>query len=158
MIQNFKRRTCYIIQKGCSIKKIFFSSGGKKGDALASLQYIRFMQAVATCAVLDRSTQFNLQHQCEIRMRDERHECDTSDTSATQVRHECYTNNASATQVKNFDFDNDTNKTYFHFHTSIFAIWQVKDYKERNNFIRRTTFWKRLFPMPKCVSQVHQKN
>ena len=44
---------------------------------------------------------------------------DTSDTSAalaTRVRHErheCYTNDTSATRVKNFDFDNDTGKKIF---------------------------------------------
>ena len=51
------------------------------------------------------------------------------------------TSDMSATRVKNFDFDNDTRvKTFFH--TLIFTIWQVKDYKERNNFIVGTTFWK----------------
>ena len=38
-------------------------------------------------------------------------------------------------------------ETYFH--TLIFTIWQVKDYKERNNFILRTNFWKCLFPILK---------
>ena len=33
-------------------------------------------------------------------------------------------------------------KTYFH--TPIFTISQVKDYKEKNNFILRTTFCKCL--------------
>ena len=33
------------------------------------------------------------------------------------------------------------------FHTPIFTIWQMEDYKERNNFILRTDFWKCLFPM-----------
>ena len=45
-----------------------------------------------------------------------RHECDTSDTSATRVtrvRHDWDTNNTSATRVKNLDFDNDTNKNIF---------------------------------------------
>ena len=41
------------------------------------------------------------------------HECDTSDTSATQVRHECYTNDTSTIRVKNFDFDSDTSKSIF---------------------------------------------
>ena len=34
-------------------------------------------------------------------------------TSATQVRHECYTSDTSATRVKNFDFDNKTSKNIF---------------------------------------------
>ena len=33
-----------------------------------------------------------------------------------------------------------------YFHTPVLAIWQIKDYKERNNFILRTTFGKCLFP------------
>ena len=40
--------------------------------------------------------------------------------------------------MKNFDFDNDTSKNIFY--TLIFTIWQVKDYKRRDNFIQRTTF------------------
>ena len=48
-------------------------------------------------------------------------------------RNECYTNR-SATRVKNFDFDND-----------------MSENKEKNNFIPRSTFWKYLFPMPKCI-------
>ena len=83
-----------------------------------------------------------------------RHECDTSQTRATQLRLECYTNNASATRVKNFDFHNITND----FQTPILAIWQMKDYNERNNFILRTIFWKCIVPMPKCVWKVHHRN
>ena len=73
------------------------------------------------------------------------HEC----TLTTRVRHKCYTKDASATLVKHFDFVTRRVKTYFR--TLIFAIWQVKDYKERNNFILRTTSRKCLFSMPKCV-------
>ena len=40
-------------------------------------------------------------------------ECDTSDTSETQVRHECCTNDTNATRAKNSDFDNDTSKNIF---------------------------------------------
>ena len=82
-----------------------------------------------------------MQHECNTsytsatRVRHKRHEYDIS---AKRARHECYTNDTSATRAKNFD-------------TLIFTIWQVKDYKERNNFILRTTFWKCLFSMPKCV-------
>ena len=98
----------------------------------------------------------NLQHECQTRatrVRQERHECNNSNTSATRVRqkkkkkHECYTNDKSATRVKNFDFDNDVGKNIF----LQSYIWQVKDYKERNNFILRTTFWKCLVSMSKCV-------
>ena len=62
--------------------------------------------------------------------RHERHECDTSDTCATQVRHESYMNDTSATRVKNFFLITTRVKTYFH--TLIFTLWQVKDYKEGN--------------------------
>ena len=47
-------------------------------------------------------------------------------------------------------------ETYFH--TPLWAIWQMKDYKARNNFIPKTTFWKYLVPMSKCVWKVHHKN
>ena len=84
-----------------------------------------------------------------IRMQHKWHESDTSETRATQLRRKCYTNDTSATRVKNFDFVMTRIKTYFH--TLIFTIWLVKDYKERNNRIPRTTFWKCLFALPKCV-------
>ena len=55
------------------------------------------------------------------------HKCDTSDTNATRLQHECCTNDTHVTRVK------------IYFHAQIFTIMQVKDYKERNNFILRTT-------------------
>ena len=48
------------------------------------------------------------------------------------------TNDTSVTQVKKFDFDNDTSENIFRI--SILVIWHMEDYKERNNFILRTTF------------------
>ena len=60
----------------------------------------------------------------------ERHECDTNDTSETQVtrvRHKCYTNDTSATRVKNFDFRNETSQNIFSH--PMLAIWQMKDYE-----------------------------
>ena len=72
-----------------------------------------------------------------------RHQCDTSETRAKRVRHESYTSDTNATRTKNFDFDNETNEL---------AIWQMEDYKERNNFILRTTPWKCNVPIPKCVT------
>ena len=65
------------------------------------------------------------------RLKHERHECDTSDRSATRttrVRREWKILILITTRVKTC------------FHISIFIIWQVKDYKERNNFILNTTF------------------
>ena len=88
----------------------------------------------------------NLQHECETRMTRVRHKQHECNTSATRVRHECYTNDTSATRVK----------TYFH--TLIFTIWQVKDYKEGNNFILSTTYWNVSFPcqnaFKKCTTKV----
>ena len=55
--------------------------------------------------------------------RHERHECDTSATQTTRVLHEWKVLILITTRVK----------TYFH--TLKFTIWQVKDYKESNNFI-----------------------
>ena len=115
---------------------------------------------------------------CNASARDKRHKCDTSEERATQVRHErrewvcwerdksakqttrvqheCYTNDTSVTRVKNSDFYNDTSENIF-FHP-ILAAWQTKDYKERNNFILRTTFLKCLISMLKCVWIVDHKN
>ena len=81
---------------------------------------------------------------------------DMSDASATQVWHECYTNDTSATQVKNFDFDNDTSKNIF-LHPYIYYM-ASEDYKLRENFILKTTFWKCLVPTVKCIWKVHHKN
>ena len=92
-------------------------------------------------------------------VRHERHECDTSNkraTLATRVRHEkheCYTSATRTTRIrhewKKLILIATRVKTYFY--TLIFPMWQVKDNKERNNFILRTTFWKCLVSMPKCV-------
>ena len=84
----------------------------------------------------------------------------TSAKQATRVLHECHTNNKSATRVKKFDFYNERNENIFS-HT-MSAIWQMKDYKERNNIILRITFWKCLFPMPnafeKCTAKTELCN
>ena len=63
--------------------------------------------------------------------------------NAKHKRHECY---SSATRTI---LITTQAKTYFH--TPILAIWQVIDYKERNNFIPITTFRKCLVPMAKYV-------
>ena len=88
--------------------------------------------------------------------RHERHEFNTSAERATRVQHECHTNGTCTTLVKNFDFDNDTSENIF-WNPCIYYR-QVKDYKERNNFVLRTTFWKCHVPMPKFVWKVHRKN
>ena len=84
----------------------------------------------------------------------EQYECNTSNTSAAQVRHESDTNDTSATWVKNFDFQNETRENMFSHPT--LAIWQMKDYKERNNIILKTTFWQCLIPTPKNVQSAPQ--
>ena len=87
------------------------------------------------------------------RVRLEPHECDTSATRALHKRHECDTIATQTTRVRqdwiSLILIMTRVKTYFH--TPTFTIWQVKDYKETNNFILRTTFWKCLVPIPKCV-------
>ena len=94
------------------------------------------------CTNLRSSLTYNTS---ETLMRHEQQECDTSDTLTTWARHECYTNDTSATRVKNFNFVTTRVKTYFH--NLLFTIWQLKDYKERTNFILRTAFWKCIFSM-----------
>ena len=91
----------------------------------------------------------SVRHECNTnatRELHEWHECDTSATRTTQVRHEWKILILIMTRVK----------TYFH--TPTFTIWQVKDYKERNSLILRTTFWENLAPMSKCVWKMLHKN
>ena len=96
--------------------------------------------------------------------RHERNECDTSNTSATQVRHIRHECDTSATWVwrqwKMLILIMTRVKTYFH--TPTFTIWQVKDYKDTNNFILRTIFWKCLIPMQnsfkKCTTKTENFN
>ena len=91
----------------------------------------------------------SVRHECNTnatRVLHEWHECDTSATRTTQVRHEWKILILIMTRVK----------TYFH--TPTFTIRQVKDYKERNSLILRTTFWECLAPMSKCVWKMLHKN
>ena len=88
------------------------------------------------------------------RVRHERHEYNTSATRVRHERHECYTNDTGATLVKNFDFDNKTSENIFsHPYNSYIANGekQKSNFKEESNFILRTSFWKCIVPMPKCV-------
>ena len=62
------------------------------------------------------------------RVQHDRHECDTSAKQTARLRHKKKKLNLITRRVK----------TYFH--TPILAIWLMKDYKERNNFILRFTF------------------
>ena len=114
-------------------------------------------------------------HECHtsnasaIRVQHEQHKCDTSGTRITQVWHQCYTTNMRATRVRNECYTNDTSATWLKnlnfdseafeniFYTTILAIWLMKDYKETNNFILRTTFWKCIVPMRKSVWKLHPK-
>ena len=82
-----------------------------------------------------------------------RHESDTSKTGVTRFQQGCDTNNAIATRMKIFGFDTTRVKTYFH--TPILAVCQMKDYKERNNFILRATIWKRTKKIKLCNGKSH---
>ena len=72
-------------------------------------------------------------------------DCDTSATRTTRMRHEW----------ANFILITTRVKTYFHI--PIFTIWQVKDYKEWNNFILSTTLGNASFPcqnaFEKCTTK-----
>ena len=60
-----------------------------------------------------------------------------SNTSATRLRHECNTNGTIATRVKVLILITRRVKTYFH--ASILTIQLMNNYKEKNNFILKTT-------------------
>ena len=71
--------------------------------------------------------------------RHERHECDTTDTSAARVRREQHVYNTSATRTTRVRHEWDililiTTRVKTYFLIPRLAIWQVKAYKERNNF------------------------
>ena len=82
-----------------------------------------------------------------------------SDTNAIRVRHEwheCYTSNTSASRVKNLDFD-ITTPVKTNFHTHILAIKQMKDFKERNNFVQELLFGNALFPCQNAFEKCTKK-
>ena len=95
---------------------------------------------------------------------------DVSDTSATQVQHERHkcnnsekraTRNTSATRKTRVRHEWKiliTTREKTCFYTPILAIWVMKDCKEKNNSILRTTFCKCFVSMPKCIWKVHYKN
>ena len=84
------------------------------------------------------------------RLRHDRHECNTSETQTTWVHYKYDTSVTQTTQVqqewKILIFATKRVKTHF-----LIPIWRMKDYKERNSFILKTTFRKCIIPMPKCV-------
>ena len=91
------------------------------------------------------------------------HECDTTATRATLVQREWDMSDTCATWTTWVRYRWKTlilitRLVKKHFHTPILATHQVKNYKERNNFILRNNIWKCLFPMPKCAWKVHHKN
>ena len=71
------------------------------------------------------------------------------------MRYECYTNETSATRVKKIDSDNDTTENIFS--QPYIYLWQVKDYKERKNFVLEIPFGKVLFScqnaFEKCITK-----
>ena len=121
--------------------------------------WVNFWVSVGSSLIYNTSARHE-PHECDTSDKNAtrlRHESDTSDTSETGVQQEC---NTSATQVLHERHECDTSEAFLilittrvktYFHTLILTLWQVKDYKERNNFILRTTFWKCLVSMPKCV-------
>ena len=75
------------------------------------------------------------QHECdtsETRVIHEWHECDTSATRVLHEQHQCYASEKILVLI--------TIRVKRYFHIPTFTIWQVKDYKERNNFILSITF------------------
>ena len=123
----------------------------------------------------------NLQHECQTRaarVRHKQHECNTSETRATRVRHNCNTSatwttwvwhkyNTSATRMIRVQHEwmlliLITTRVKIYFHIPIFTIWQVKNYKEWNNFIQYTTFGNVLFPcqnaFEKCTTKTELCN
>ena len=109
-------------------------------------QTMKFDLVYFTTRVPDTSDTGDTSETRATRVRHEQHECDTSATRMTQVRHDWKILILIIALVK----------TYFH--TPVFTIFHVKDYKDRNNLILRTTFWKSLVPMPKWVWKVYRKN
>ena len=89
-----------------------------------------------------RATLMRTSDTSETRATHEQHKCDTSETLVLYERHECDTSEKFLILITT------PVKTYFHI--TIFTIWQVKDYKERNNFILSTTFRNASFP---CQSE-----
>ena len=96
----------------------------------------KFSEVLRNCAVFGSSLIYNTSKTLATPVRPE---CGTSATLTTRVRHEWKTLILITARVK----------TYFH--TIMFTIWQMKDYKDRNNFILRTAFWKCHVYMPKYV-------
>ena len=67
----------------------------------------------------------------------------TKETRVRQEQHKCNTSEK---------------KLFLYFYTPIWAIWQMKDYKESNSFILLNSFEKYPVPILKLVSKVHHKN
>ena len=92
-------------------------------------------------------------NECQTRATRMQHEWDTSDTSAPWVlheRHECDTSEKTLILI--------TTRVKPYFHIPIFTIWQVKDYKERNNFILSTTFGNASFPCQNVFQKFNTKS
>ena len=100
-----------------------------------------------------------MRHECntsETRATPVGYNCDTSATRMTLMKHECYMNDTSAVRVKK-KLILITARVKTNFHTPIFTIWQVKDYRERNNFTLSTNFGNASFPcqneFEKCTTK-----
>ena len=90
------------------------------------------------------------------RVRLEQHKCKASATQVLHKWHKCNTSVARTTRVwhewKILNLIMTRVKTYFH--TPVFTTRKMKDYKERNNFILRTTF----LEMPRSHAKMSLKS
>ena len=83
----------------------------------------------------------------------EQYKCDTSVARVLHGQHKYITSTTRMTLVgdERQILIWITVRVKIYFRTTILAIWSMKNYKVRNNFILRTNFWKCLVPMPKCI-------
>ena len=89
------------------------------------------------------------------------HDCNKSETEITQVRHKCDRSATETTRVRHewkiLILTTARVKTYFH--ASKLAIWQMKGYKEWNNFIQEAPSRNVSFPyqntFEKCATKLN---
>ena len=89
------------------------------------------------------------------------HDCNKSETGITQVRHKCDRSATETTRVRHewkiLILTTARVKTYFH--ASKLAIWQMKGYKEWNNFIQEAPPGNVSFPyqntFEKCATKLN---
>ena len=152
----------YQILKTTNLKRILLVFMKKKGNVVSNCLLVLFSwRVILTVHISTYGTilcRYSVIYNTSARH--EQHECDTSETDVTQVRYKSDTSATRTARVQNewkiLILITTRVKTYFH--TSMFTIWHVKDYKERKNFTLRTIFWKWFNPMPKYVGKVQHGN